>query len=65
MSFESVKRVSPSRFFISPRLQTGLNLIPLIPVLACIYPHGSSSLQTPLLRCKLHADLIESQNLIR
>ncbi len=60
-----MKKVPPSRFFISPPLQTGLNLIPSIPLLACIYPLTSSSLQTPLLSRKLPTDLTKSLNLIR
>lgn len=50
-----MKKVPPSRF--SPPLQTGLNLIPLIPLLACIYPLTSTSLQTPPLSCKCPMDL--------
>lgn len=52
-----MKKVPPSRF--SPPHQTGLNLIPLIPLLACIYPLTSTSLQTPLLSCKRPMDLTE------
>lgn len=52
-----MKKVPPSRLFTSPPLQTG----PLIPLLAFIYPLTSSSLQTPLLSCKLPTDSLKSR----
>lgn len=59
MSWKSVKKVPPSRF--PPPLRTGLNIIPLIPLFACMDPSTSISLQTPPLSCKCPMDLTELQ----